>query len=90
MEKDIEAYLRRQVRVAGGRAIKLVSPGWTGVPDRLILLPRGRVVFAELKDTGKKPTPRQVYVHEQLRGMGFRVFVPDSKTAVDEMLREVL
>ena len=90
MEKDIESYLRQRVKAAGGLALKLVCPGFTGVPDRLILMPGARVYFAETKDTGKKPRPRQLRVHEILRGLGFRVYVPDSKTSVDAMMREVL
>ena len=76
-------------RSAHARGLKLVCPGFTGVPDRLILLPGGRICFAELKDTGRVPRKRQKRVHDILRGLGFTVFVPDSRTAVDEMMREV-
>ncbi len=86
MEKTIENYLRRRVREAGGLALKLVCPGWTGVPDRIILMPGARVYFAETKDIGKKPRPRQQYVHKRLRKLGFLVFVPDSKAEVDDMV----
>lgn len=89
MEVTIEAYLRQRVKAAGGLALKLVCPGFTGVPDRLILMPGGRAYFAETKDAGKKPRPRQRRVHDLLRTLGFKVFVPDSKTAVDNLLREV-
>lgn len=89
MEKTVEVYLRRRVKAAGGLALKLVCPGWTGVPDRIILMPGARVYFAETKDVGKKPRPRQMYVHSVLRGLGFKVFVPDCSTAVDDMMREV-
>ena len=89
MEKAVEEYLREQVRKTGGLALKLVCPGWTGVPDRLILLPGGRVYFAETKDRGKIPKRRQKYVHERLRELGFTVFVPDSKEAVDLMVGEI-
>lgn len=89
MEKAVEAYLRQRVKAAGGIALKLVCPGWTGVPDRLIVLPGGRVYFAETKDLGKKPRPKQQLMHERLRALGFQVFVPDSKDAVDSMLEEI-
>lgn len=89
MEKTVESYLRRRVREAGGLALKLVCPGWTGVPDRLILLPGARVYFAETKDRGKTPRPRQRYVHDRLRELGFTVFVPDSKEAVDDMVQAI-
>lgn len=90
MEKTVEAYLRKRVKAAGGLALKLVCPGWTGVPDRLILMPGARVYFAETKDLGEKPRPRQRYVHDRLRALGFVVFVPDSKTAVNDMMACVL
>lgn len=89
MEKAVEAYLRQRVKAAGGIALKLVCPGWTGVPDRLIVLPGGRVYFAETKDPGKKPRLKQQLMHERLRALGFQVFVPDSKDAVDSMLEEI-
>lgn len=89
MEKDIEAYLGKQVKTLGGLSLKWLSPGLDGVPDRIILLPGGRVIFAETKDTGKKPRKKQQHRHDQLRALGFTVIVPDSKTAVDRLLREV-
>lgn len=89
MEKSVEDYLRRRVKEAGGLALKLVCPGWTGVPDRLILLPGARVYFAETKDLGKAPKRRQRYVHGRLRALGFQVFVPDSRLAVDAMLAAI-
>lgn len=90
MEKAVEQYLRTQVKKAGGLALKLVCPGFTGVPDRLILMPGGRVYFAETKDKGKAPRPRQRRVHRMLRDLGFTVFVPDSKAAVDHMMERIL
>lgn len=86
MEKTVEQYLRQQVKKAGGLALKLVCPGFTGVPDRLVLLPGGQMCFAETKDAGKTPRPRQRRVHDKLRELGFPVFVPDSKAAVDSMM----
>lgn len=89
MEKDIERYLCKKVKALGGRAPKWVSPGFDGVPDRIILLPGGRVVFAETKDTGKTARKKQLFRHKQLRALGFKVYVPDSYTSVDNLLREV-
>lgn len=90
MEKDIERYLRKKVKALGGLAPKWVSPGWDGAPDRILLLPGGRVLFAETKDTGEKPSKKQLLRHQQLRDLGFIVTVPDSRTAVDNLLREVV
>jgi hypothetical protein len=85
-ERDVEEYLIRQVKRLGGRALKLVCPGVAGVPDRLILLPGGRVCFCELKASGKKARPLQLHQHEQLRNMGFDVFVCDDRLKVDLMI----
>ena len=89
-EADIEAYLRDRVReVLHGKAYKWVSPGNNGVPDRMVCLPGGRVVFAELKAHGKQPRPDQVAKHRELRALGFRVEVLDSKAAVDAFIEEL-
>ena len=53
-EKDIENYLRTQVKKLGGIAYKFISPGNVGVPDRIIIMPNGKIYFVELKtDKGK-------------------------------------
>ncbi len=85
-EREIESYLRDQVRALGGRAYKFESPGNNGVPDRLILLPGGKVVFAELKAPGKKPTPLQLVQHRRIQELGFVVWVIDSKPGVDALM----
>lgn len=89
-ESTIEAYLRDEIKALGGTAYKFVSPGNSGVPDRLILLPHGVVAFAEVKASGETPRPLQERVHDRLRRLGFRVYAPDSKIAVDRMLYELL
>lgn len=74
-ESYIESRLREAVKRLDGLAIKLTSFSFTGLPDRLILLPGGKVFFVETKHSEKKPRPRQLIVHEQLRSLGFMVFV---------------
>lgn len=86
-EKQVEAYLREQVRKIGGKAYKFVSPGNTGVPDRLVCLPGGRAVFVELKAPGKAPRPLQIHQIGLLRQMGFRVEVMDSIAQVDTFVK---
>ena len=86
-EKEIETYLREKVRNAGGRAYKFVSPGNDGVPDRMVCLPGGRVVFVELKAPGKPPRPLQIHQMGLLKQLGFRVEVIDSKEQVDSLMR---
>lgn len=53
-ESQIEAGLVRAVKQRGGLCFKWVSPGNNGVPDRIVITPKGRVIFAELKtNTGR-------------------------------------
>ena len=77
LEKQIEQKLVKAVKDAGGLCPKFVSPGMDGMPDRLILMPGGRLAFVELKAPGKKPRPLQLHRHDQLRSLGFEVFVLD-------------
>lgn len=72
LEKEIEAKLVNVVRRRGGLCLKWVCPGWAGVPDRMVLLPGGRVVFVELKrPKGGVVSSRQRWWAEKLRSLGF-------------------
>lgn len=82
LEKDIEAALVRRIKKIGGIAYKFTSPSRRSVPDRLCVLPGGRVVFIECKAPGKKPTRLQAAEHERLRALGAEVLVVDSKEDV--------
>lgn len=76
-EKDIERKLVEAVRDSGGFAPKFVSPGWDGVPDRIVLLPDGKIGFVELKSPGKKLRILQKRRKRQLEQLGFPVFMVD-------------
>lgn len=89
MEKQIEKYLKTQVEKRGGLCLKLVSPGFTGIMDRLSLLPGGVVVFVETKSAGKKLSPRQAYVKKQFEALGFRCEKIDSKEQVKKLIHEI-
>lgn len=88
-EKQIEQKLTLMVKKAGGIALKFVSPGFAGMPDRLVLLPGGVFAFAELKAPGMKPRPLQVARHEMLRQMGFKVYVIDGIEQIGGMIDEL-
>ncbi|MCI6282307.1 MAG: VRR-NUC domain-containing protein [Bacteroides uniformis] len=88
-EKLIEKKLREGVRALGGVALKFSSPYHRGVPDRIVLMPGGRIYFVELKSTGKKPTFLQEKAMEELRKLGFDVRVTDNQESLDEFLGEV-
>ncbi len=85
-EKSVEDYLRLRVKQMGGRAYKFTSPGNAGVPDRLIILPGGRIAFLELKAPGRKPTVRQKKKLQELSDLGCRTGWADSKSQVDAFL----
>jgi len=82
LEKEIEKKLRTEVVKMGGLALKFASPGMAGVPDRLLLLPNGRIFFAETKKPGGKMRPLQLKRKSQLEALGFQVFCIDSIEAV--------
>jgi hypothetical protein len=88
LERDIEAYLVKRCKEIGALADKFVSPQRRSVPDRLITF-SGRVLFVELKATGKKPTEAQVRDHCRRRAAGAEVFWLDSKEAVDSVIFSV-
>lgn len=89
-EKTIERELIRAVRSCDGICPKLVSPGTDGMPDRMILMPEGKIGFVEVKAPGRKPRPLQVKRHRQLRELGFKVFVLDDTRQIPEIIREVM
>lgn len=88
-EKEIETYLRMRISSFGGRAYKFISPGNDGVPDRLVCLPGGKVIFVELKTTGGKLRPLQAVQIRRLQDLGFPVLVVDSKNQVDKLIESL-
>lgn len=89
MEKQIENKLTTAVKKNGGIALKLVCPSFSGMPDRLILLPDGHIGFAELKAPGKKPRPLQCSRHRLLRKLGYHVYVIDDPEQIGGMIDEL-
>lgn len=88
-EKTIEQHLVKAVKNSGGIAPKLVSPGFDGMPDRLVLLLGGKIGFVEVKAPGKEPRPLQVARHGLLRRLGFKVYVLDDPEQIGGILDEI-
>lgn len=88
-EKSIESALVKAVRQKHGLAIKLTSPGFDGVPDRLVLFDDGRIGFVELKAPGQKMRPLQEKRKRQLEGLGFLVFCVDGVNQIEEVLHAI-
>lgn len=86
MEKKIEKYLIKSVEALGGLCVKFPPLFFRGFPDRIVLLPGGRVVFVETKTPGGKPSLIQRKVHGRLRALGFRVEVLDTYEQIDEFI----
>lgn len=88
--KKIEQKLVTAVKKHGGICPKFVSPGFDGMPDRLLLLPHGRFAFVEVKAPNQKPRPLQLSRHRLLRRLGFRVYVLDALEDIDKIIKEVM
>ena len=88
-EKTIEQKLTRAVKARGGICPKLVCPGMAGMPDRLVLLPDGKMGFVEVKAPGEKPRPLQTARHRILEWLGYRVYVLDNPEEIRGIIDEI-
>lgn len=86
-EKILERKLKTKTKKLGCLCLKFTSPGQRGVPDRIILLPGGKVRFAEIKTPGQKTTPIQNHVFEKFKAFGFDVAVIDSEESLENFLK---
>ena len=69
--------------------MKFMSPGFNGMPDRLVLLPGGKCGFVEVKAPGKKPRALQRVTHEMLKAWGFKVYVADAIGQIEEIINDI-
>ena len=88
-EKTIERKLILAIKDMGGIAPKFMSPGYDGMPDRIVLLPGGRMGFVEVKVPGKVPRPLQEARHRMLRRLGFQVYVLDRVEQIIQILEGI-
>lgn len=82
-EVVVEKALVKRIKELGGTCEKFTSPGRRSVPDRLVTLPGGRIVFIELKAPGIRPTELQQRDHDRRRALGCEVLVIDTVEAAN-------
>ena len=88
-EATIERKLVSAAKLRGGICTKWVSPGYDGVPDRIVLLPGGKIGFVEVKAPREKPRPLQLARHNRLRQLGFKVYILDGTDQIGGILDEI-
>lgn len=88
-EKTIEQKLVKAVKRHGGICPKFVSPGMDGMPDRIVLLPKGRCGFVEVKAPGKAARPLQTARHRMLQRLGFKIYVLDDADQIGGIIDEI-
>jgi Holliday junction resolvase len=82
-EKYLEKKLREEIRLRGGIALKYTSPYITGIPDRIVLMPNGKIYFIELKSKNKKPTEIQKHMIEKISNLSFYVRIIDDMDSLE-------
>ena len=89
LEKDIEKFLNDNIKKLGGRSYKFVSPGNSGVPDRIIFLPGGRIYFLELQTKKGRPSALQKLQRRRFKELGHEVYLLYGMDEVKEFLSEI-
>lgn len=85
-ERSVEHAFNAEIKKNGGISIKLVPLHLAGLPDRLALLPGGRLFFAEIKAPGKRPRAIQTRIMSKIKNLGFEVYVLDSLEAIKKVI----
>lgn len=90
-EREVERYLRDRVEQAGGRCVKFIPDIDNGMPDRVVMLPGGVLVWTEVKKPqGGALSELQRWQHRRLRELGQRVEVIWTKEDADRLVAELL
>ena len=89
LEKSVEQKLIKAVKNKGGLALKFISPNFNGVPDRLVLMPFGKMAFVELKAPKKKMRAMQIKRKRQLESLGFSLYCVDDIGMIGDVIDEI-
>ena len=88
-ESQLEENLCRRIKKLGGMALKFMSPGRAGVPDRIILMPGGKIYFVEMKSSNGPVNPIQEYVFEKFEELGFKVHILNSEQTIENFIQKI-
>ena len=88
-ERDVESYLVDELKKVGYPCLKFVPDGKVGMPDRVVLLPDGRVLWVELKTDNGRLEEIQKVQHKKLRDFGHRVVVIWNRDEADKLIEEI-
>lgn len=88
-EYAVEKHLVQKTQDCGGLCFKFISPGIAGVPDRIVILPGGKIGFAETKAPGRRPRLLQRAVIRDLYRRGCRVATIDNLKSVEGFVRRL-
>ena len=87
-EKDLERKFCHEAEKRGAMTLKFVSPGVSGVPDRICLAIGEHIFFAEIKKPGVKPRPLQLHVFRKIQKLGFRIWIIDSEASIQRCMEQ--
>ena len=87
-EKNLEKRLSSSVKSSGGLCLKLLSAHINGLPDRICLFKNSRILFVEVKSTGKTPRRIQTYMHKRIRELGFDSRVVETSEQIDQIIKD--
>lgn len=88
-EKYVEQRLVSEVKKHGGLCLKLSSTGLDGIPDRMVLMSKGKIAFVELKAPKQKPRKLQLVRIKKLKEMGFSVYVLDNVEDIGGVIDDI-
>lgn len=88
-ESQLEEKFCKKIKKIGGMALKFMSPGRAGVPDRIILMPGGKIYFVEMKSSNGPVNPIQEYIFEKFEELGFKVHILNSENSVKKFLEKI-
>lgn len=89
LEKDVELWMQKRITAMGGVSLKFVSPGNSGVPDRIYIFPEGRIYFVELKRERGRLRSLQKWQRERLLKMGCKVSVVEGLESAKKFIEEL-